>query len=55
MPDFDFDAFNHEDYSEDGSSTSTEGGAESSADTPQVAEDKQNTSAGSHSEDVDKW
>jgi hypothetical protein len=55
MPDFDFDAFNHEDYLEDGSPINAEGASNSSIDSSQVSEDKQNTTSSTHSEDVDKW
>jgi Protein of unknown function (DUF3276) len=55
MPDFDFDAFSHEDYSEEGSPVNGEGVADSPIDGAQVTEDKQNTTSSTHSEDVDKW
>jgi hypothetical protein len=55
MPNFDFDAFNHDDYSEDGSPMNVDGVPTSPEDSSQVTEDKQNTTSGPLSEDVDKW
>lgn len=55
MPDFDFDAFSHEEYSEDGRPVNLDGETQSTAETSQLSEDKENTTSSSHSEDVDKW
>lgn len=55
MPDFDFDAFSHEEYSEEGSPMSMEEGADNEPKASQLSDDKQNTESNSHSEDVDKW
>ena len=61
MPDFDFDAFNHEDYDEQ----SGEGTVSASTDTPAATEEKSapiasenpntDSSSSSLNEEVDKW
>lgn len=55
MPDFDFDAFNHEDYNEEGSVGAPEANADFPTENTQVAENKEDTNANSHSDEVDKW
>lgn len=55
MPDFDFDAFSHEDYAEEGGSLPQEAGADLPTQNIQVAENKEDTNAATHSDEVDKW
>lgn len=55
MPDFDFDAFNHEDFNEDGIGSAQEPSADLSAQSVQAAENKEDTNTAAHSDEVDKW
>lgn len=55
MPDFDFDAFSHEDYAEEGGSLPQEAGADLPTQNIQVAENKEDTNTATHSDEVDKW
>lgn len=55
MPDFDFDAFNHEDYSEEGSMGAPKADDDFPAENIQVTDNKEDTNINSHSDEVDKW
>ena len=55
MPDFDFDAFSHEDYNEEGSASTNATNDEFPAVSIQATENKEDTSSASHSDEVDKW
>lgn len=55
MPDFDFDAFNHEDFNEEGIGNVREASADLSTENIQVAENKEDTTTTTHSDEVDKW
>jgi hypothetical protein len=55
MPDFDFDAFNHEDFNEDGGGTAHESSVDFPTESTQVAENKEDINTSTHSDEVDKW
>ena len=60
MPDFDFDAFNHDEYGEDGGGYQAEGvqaesPANPSTDIPQLPDNKEDAASSPHSDEVDKW
>lgn len=55
MPDFDFDAFSHEDYAEEGGSLPEEAAGDLSARPAQIVESKDDTGSATQAEEVDKW
>ena len=55
MPDFDFDAFSHEDYAEEGGSLPEEAAGDLSARPAQIVESKDDTGSAPQAEEVDKW
>lgn len=55
MPDFDFDAFSHEDYAEEGGSLTQEAGTDLTIESAQIPESKDDAGAATSAEEVDKW